>query len=116
MEEDGMVEAAVFGSGKWKILMAESGFDMFFMRLALGLLNVCTFMLAVPWTKTMYYTKWASKVEIDGKNLRFTGNAGSFFGVWLKTLALSTVTLSLYYWFIGRKNVARWVDSNIEWA
>ena len=85
-------------------------------RLALGLLNVCTLMLAVPWTKTMYYTKWASKVEIDGKNLRFTGNAGSFFGVWLKTLALSTVTLSLYYWFIGRKNVARWVDSNIEWA
>jgi hypothetical protein len=36
--------------------------------------------------------------------------------VWLKTLGLSIITLSIYYWIRGRKNVARWVDSNIQWA
>ena len=36
--------------------------------------------------------------------------------VWLKTLALSTITLTLYWWLRGRKNKARWVDSNLSWA
>ena len=80
------------------------------------LLNGVTLFIAVPWTSVMYYNAWAQNVDIDGRSLKFTGDAGSFFMVWLKTLVLSVLTLSLYYLFSGRKNVARWVDSNLEWA
>tara|TARA_B100000609_G_C17052620_1_gene349818 strand:- start:2 stop:355 length:354 start_codon:yes stop_codon:yes gene_type:complete len=109
-------ESGGFGSGTWKIMMAESGMNMFFLRLVCFLLNCVTLFIAVPWTSVMYYNAWAQNVDIDGRSLKFTGDAGSFFMVWLKTLVLSVLTLSLYYLFIGRKNVARWVDSNLEWA
>ena len=105
----------IYGSGTWKILMAESGLNMFMMRIICFVLNICTLFLAVPWTTTMYYNAWAQNVQIDGKNLKFTGKALGFFGVWLKTLLLSALTLGVYYLVIGRKNVARWVDSNLQW-
>ena len=105
-----------YGTGTWKILMAEAGIDMFFLRWGLRLIAVMTLFLAVPWTTVMYYNAWSQKVSIDGKSLKFTGDAGGFFMVWLKTLALSTITLTLYWWLRGRKNKARWVDSNLSWA
>ena len=68
------------------------------------------------WTTVMYYNAWANNALIDGKKIKFTGNAGSFFMVWLKTLLLSLLTLGLYWIFVGKKNTARWVDSNLAWA
>ena len=109
-------ESQIYGSGKWKILMAESGLNMFLMRVLCLVLNFLTLFIAVPWTTTMYYNAWARNVEIDGKNLKFTGNAVSFFGTWLKTLVFSVLTLGFYYLIIGRKNIARWVDSNLQWS
>ena len=106
----------IYGSGTWKILMAESGLNMFVMRIMCLLFNILTLFLAVPWTTTMYYNAWARNVQIDGKKLKFTGNAGSFFGVWLKTLIFSVFTIGFYYLIIGRKNIARWVDSNLQWS
>ena len=105
-----------YGTGTWKILMAEAGIDMFFLRWGLRLIAAMTLFLAVPWTTVMYYNAWSQKVSIDGKSLKFTGDAGGFFMVWLKTLALSTITLTLYWWLRGRKNKARWVDSTLSWA
>ena len=105
-----------YGTGTWNILMAEAGIDMFFLRWGLRLIAGMTLFLAVPWTTVMYYNAWSQKVSIDGKSLKFTGEAGGFFMVWLKTLALSTITLTLYWWLRGRKNKARWVDSNLSWA
>tara|TARA_B100001250_G_scaffold110867_3_gene93612 strand:+ start:4277 stop:4639 length:363 start_codon:yes stop_codon:yes gene_type:complete len=105
-----------YGTGNWRILMASAGIDMFFMRMATFLVNICTLMIAVPFTTVFYYNAWCQKVTIDGKNLKFTGTAGGFFMTWLKTLGLSVITLSLYWWLVGRKNKARWVDSNLSWA
>tara|TARA_Y100000768_G_C23980125_1_gene685253 strand:- start:555 stop:917 length:363 start_codon:yes stop_codon:yes gene_type:complete len=105
-----------YGTGNWRILMASAGIDMFLMRFAILIVNVCTVFIAVPFTTVFYYNAWCQKVTIDGKNLKFTGTAGGFFMTWLKTLALSIVTLSLYWWFRGSKNKARWVDSNLSWA
>ena len=102
--------------GEWRILMAESGLKMLLIKIVCILINVCTLFLAVPWTTVLYYNNWAERVVLGGKKLSFTGSAGGFFMVWLKTLFLSTITLSIYYWLIGRKNVARWVDSSIQWA
>ena len=109
-------ETQIYGSGTWKILMAESGLNMFLIRILCLVLNLLTLFIAVPWTTTMYYNAWARNVQIDGKNLKFTGNAVSFFGIWLKTLLFTVLTFSIYYLIFGRKNVARWVDSNLQWS
>ena len=108
--------AMAASGGDWRILMAESGLQMFFIKIGCFLVHCVTLFLAVPWTTTMYYTNWTERVVLGGRKLRFTGSAGGFFMVWLKTLGLSMITLSIYYWIWGRKNVARWVDSNIQWA
>tara|TARA_B110000495_G_C22685911_1_gene404561 strand:+ start:238 stop:585 length:348 start_codon:yes stop_codon:yes gene_type:complete len=105
-----------YGDGNWRIMMANSGMEMFLLRWGLFIVAAATFFLAVPWTTVIYQEKWASRVEIDGKTLKFTGSAGEFFMVWVKTLVLSIVTLSLYWWFRGSKNKARWIDSNLTWA
>ena len=110
------MQAAAPTSGNWKILMAESGMGMFFLKIGLFLINLITLFLAVPWTTVMYYNAWANNALIDGRKIKFTGNAGSFFMVWLKTLFLSVLTLGLYWIFVGKKNTARWVDSNLAWA
>ena len=86
--------------------MADSGLGMFFLRIGCLLVNVCTLFLAVPFTSVMYYNAWASKVDIDGRSLKFTGNAGGFLVTWVKTLLLSTITFGIYYILIGRKNDA----------
>ena len=110
------MQPAATTSGNWKILMAESGIGMFFLRIGLFMINLITLFLAVPWTTVMYYNAWANNALIDGRRIKFTGNAGSFFMVWLKTLFLSSITLGLYWIFVGKKNTARWVDSNLTWA
>ena len=96
--------------------MADSGLGMLFLKIACLLINACTLFLAVPFTSVMYYNAWASKVDIDGRSLKFTGNAGGFLVTWVKTLLLSAITFGIYYILIGRKNVMRWVDSNLTWA
>ena len=100
--------------GEWAVQTAEYG--LFFTKLIALLMKVCTFGLALPWAECMVINKWASKVRIDGRAIKFTGTGGELFGVWLKVFLLSAVTLSLYYWFAGYKAVAKYVDSHLAWA
>ena len=110
------MQAAPAMSEEWRILMAESGIKLLVIKIVCLVINVCTLFLAVPWTTVLYYNNWADRVVLGGRKISFTGSAGGFFMVWLKTLFLSMITLSIYYWLVGRKNVARWVDSSIHWA
>ena len=109
------IENDAFGTGTWSIQKAEKGLDMFFLGWALLMLNSVTIFLAVPWTSVIYYNAWSKKVSIDGRSVKFTGNAGGFFLIWVKTLVLSVITLTLYWFFVGSANKARWVDSNLSW-
>ena len=101
---------------QWKIVRAETGFGLWLLSVIFWFVNRLSLGLLVPYTTVMYYQQWASNVIIDGRRLRFTGTAGSLLGVWLSTLILSIITLGLYWIFIGKGNVARWVDSNLSWA
>jgi len=103
-------------NNQWKIIRAETGFAIWIIGWICFFINIFTLGLAVPFTTVMYYQQWASNVMIDGRRLRFTGTAGGLLGVWLSTLILSIITLGLYWIFIGKGNVARWVDSNLSWA
>ena len=47
-----------YGTGNWRILMASAGIDMFLMRFAILIVNVCTVFIAVPFTTVFYYNAW----------------------------------------------------------
>lgn len=103
-------------NNQWKIVRADTGFGIWIIGVICFFINLFTLGLAVPFTTVMYYQQWASNVMIDGRRLRFTGTAGSLFGVWISTFILSFITFGLYWIFIGKSNVARWVDANLSWA
>lgn len=66
--EQEVSETQIYGSGTWKILMAESGLNMFLIRILCLVLNLLTLFIAVPWTTTMYYNAWARMSKLMGKN------------------------------------------------
>ena len=100
--------------GVWAIQTAEYG--LFFTKLIGFLLTVVTLGFGLPWAKCMFFNKWSSKVKIDGRAIQFTGTPMGLFGIWVKICVLSIVTLTLYYWFAGYKQVAKYVDSHLTWA
>ena len=72
------MQSATPTPGNWKIMMAESGIGMFFLRVCLFLINLITLFLAVPWTTVMYYNAWANNALIDGKRIKFTETQAHF--------------------------------------
>lgn len=100
--------------GVWAIQTAEYG--LFFTKLVGFFLIVITLGFGLPWAKCMVLNKWAKKVRIDGRSIRFTGTPMGLFGIWVKVCVLSIITLTLYYWFAGYKQVAKYVDKHITWA
>lgn len=100
--------------GAWAIQTAEYG--LFFTKLIGFFMKILTLGFALPWAKCMLLNKWANNVRIDGRAIKFTGTPMGLFGIWLKICILSIVTLTLYYWFAGYKQVAKYVDSHITWA
>ena len=100
--------------GDWAIQTAEYG--MFFTKLLAFFLKVFTLGFGLPWAKCMVINKWCSNVRIDGRRIQFTGTPMGLFGIWVKICILSIVTLTLYYWFAGYKQVSKYIDSHITWA
>ena len=109
-----MAQNVPSSGGVWAIQTAEYG--LFFTKLLGFLLIGITLGFGLPWAKCMVINKWAKKVRIDGRSIRFTGTAMGLFGIWVKVCVLSIITLTLYYWFAGYKQVAKYVDSHITWA
>jgi uncharacterized membrane protein YjgN (DUF898 family) len=109
-----MGQTPMNGGGDWAIQTAEYG--LFFTKLIGLLLKVVTLGFGFPWAKCMVVNKWAKNVRLDGRAIKFTGTAGGLFGIWVKICILSILTLTLYYWFVGYKQVAKYIDSHITWA
>ena len=102
------------GNGVWSIQTANNG--LLFTKLASFLMKLFSLGIAAPWAECMVIEKWASHVRIDGRSIKFTGNASGLFKVWIKVFLLSVITFGIYYLFIGRKAVAAYIDSHITWA
>ncbi len=109
-----MADTSVVPAGDWAIQTAEYG--MFFTKLLGFLLKVITLGFGLPWAKCMVINKWSRNVRIDGRSIQFTGTPMGLFGIWVKICILSIITLTLYYWFAGYKQVAKYIDSHIIWA
>lgn len=101
-------------SGEWNIARAEYG--LFLVKVLAFFMTVLSATLLLPWAKTIVIEKWTSNLVIDGRRVRYTGSGAGLFGVWLKIWALSVITLTVYYWIYGRKAVANYIDSHIQWA
>ena len=109
-----MTQSAPSSGGVWAIQTAEYG--LFFTKLIGLLLTGITLGFGLPWAKCMVIKKWTKKVRIDGRSIRFTGTPMGLFGIWVKVCVLSIITLTLYYWFAGYKQVAKYIDNHITWA
>ena len=104
-----MISIFTSDKGKFGNLGAPQSKPIFFM-------TVLSATLLLPWAKTIVIEKWTSNLVIDGRRVRYTGSGAGLFGVWLKIWALSVITLTVYYWISGRKAVANYIDSHIQWA
>ena len=98
----------------WKIKMADKG--LFFTKLAAFLITILTLGIAKPWGDTMIISKWASNLSIEGRAVTYNGTAIELFGIWIKVLLLTVITLGIYYLFWGRYAVDRYIDSRLTWA
>ena len=98
----------------WKIKMVDKG--LFFTKVAALLITVLTLGIAKPWGDTMIIRKWASNLSIDGRSVTYNGTAIELFGIWIKVLLLTVITIGIYYLFWGRYAVDRYIDSRLSWA
>ncbi len=98
----------------WKIKMADKG--LFFTKIVGLLITILTLGIGKPWAETMVIRKWTANLSIGGRSVTYHGTAMELFGIWIKVLILSVITLGIYYLFWGRYAVDRYVDSRLSWA
>ena len=109
-----MAQNHMSAGGVWAIQTADHG--LFFTKLIAFFIKAFTIGFAMPWGACMVINKWCNNVRIDGRAIKFTGTPMGLFGIWMKVCALSIVTLTLYYWIAGKKQVAKYIDGHLEWA
>ena len=66
-----------------------------------GLVTSLTLGICYPWALCMVYGWKINHTVIQGQRLKFTGKAGSLFGLWVKWLLLCIVTLGIYGFWLG---------------
>lgn len=80
-----------------------------------ALVTVGTFGICYPWALVMRLRWRARHTLVEGRRLRFTGDAWQLFGQWVKMLLLCLVTLGIYgFWVVPR--VTRWAVEHQEFA
>tara|TARA_Y100001968_G_C19046746_1_gene567173 strand:- start:179 stop:628 length:450 start_codon:yes stop_codon:yes gene_type:complete len=98
----------------WKIKMADKG--LFFTKIGAFLITILTLGIGKPWGDTMVISKWASNLSIEGRSVKYQGTAIELFGIWIKVLIFSVLTIGIYYLFWGRYAVDRYIDSRLSWV
>ena len=100
---------------EWKIRTADRGFIIFIQNLICFFGILITLGIAYPWLMNWKFRSWANRLVLGGRTVRYTGSPGGIVVMWIKVLLLTYITLSLYWWFSGRKAVDQYMDSHLEW-
>ncbi|MBE2190105.1 MAG: DUF898 family protein [Candidatus Kapabacteria bacterium] len=62
---------------------------------------ICTVGLGYPWIMCKIYRWRINHTVINGRRLKFVGNATDLFGQWIKWILLSIVTFGIYsFWLV----------------
>lgn len=79
------------------------------------LITVLTLGICYPFAFVLR-ERWRAKHSyIEGRQLIFNGRAWGLFGLWLKWLFLSIITLGVYLFWVGPR-IYRWKWENMSWA
>ena len=103
-------------TGQWRVARADTGLGMFLARVLVWLSLLVTGSLAYPLFQNWYFGLWTGRLLIAGRSVRYTGTVGGLFGMWLKTLFFSFITLGLYWLIRGSGNASRYLDDHLELA
>ena len=76
-----------------------------------SLITSCTFGICYPWALCMIYGWKINHTVVEGKRLKFNGNAVGLFGNWIKWLLLIIVTLGIYGFWVHIK-LEQWKVKN----
>ena len=76
-----------------------------------SLITSCTFGISYPWALCMIYGWKINHTVVEGKRLKFNGNAVGLFGNWIKWLLLIIVTLGIYGFWVHIK-LEQWKVKN----
>jgi len=99
----------------WKIRSADRGFVVFIQNVIYMLGIVFTLGFGYPWLANWKFAMWSRRLVLGGRTVRYTGSPGGILGMWVKVWIFSLVTLTIYWWFSGRKAVDQYMDSHLEW-
>ena len=103
------------------VAAGESGFtggafENFFRSWVVGFVSVITLSLAYP-AMRCWKLRWeCDNTYYDGKRLVFDGKGGQLFGLYIKWLLLSVITLGIYYIVCARVSMAKWETKHTHFA
>lgn len=79
------------------------------------LLTSVTLGIGYPWAVCMVQRWRTEHTYIDGEPLKFTGNGGDLFLLWIKWFLLCIITLGIYgFWVIPELN--KWIVEHTDFA
>lgn len=91
-------------------------FANFGVNWAVGFVSIITLGLAYPAMKC-WQMRWECKhTYYDGKQLCFDGTGMQFFGMYLKIMLLSIITLGIYYVLCGSVALSKWYTKHTHFV
>ena len=83
-------------------------FAYFFIHLFSTLISIITLTLLYP-VMTYWVIKWeVNHTYINGRRLIFDGKISQLYGLYIKWILLSIITLTIYYWFCVPISLQKW--------
>lgn len=91
-------------------------FANFFIGLAVGFVTIITIGLAGPFMQC-WRRRWECRHTFyDGKQLAFNGTGLQLFGIYIKVVLLSWITLGIYYWLCGSVVMMKWYTKHTQFV
>ena len=74
-----------------------------------GLITICTAGICYPYALVLGERWKAKHSTIEGRPIKFTGSATGLFGLWIKWLFLSIITVGIYlFWVAPQIQKGKW--------
>ena len=89
--------------------------QLIFWKFLGGLITILTLGICYPWAVCMIYNWETKHTVINGRRLKFTGNAVQLFGNWIKWFLLTIITFGIYAFWLDIK-LKQWQTKHTTFA